>query len=45
MRNTSLSALTTTDSLPGSPRRNVPKAIRRVFYRILVFYVFVWLPL
>ncbi|KAM0755033.1 AAT family amino acid transporter [Meredithblackwellia eburnea MCA 4105] len=23
-----------------NPRRNVPKAIRRVFYRILVFYIF-----
>ncbi|KAL8277353.1 hypothetical protein RQP46_010193 [Phenoliferia psychrophenolica] len=24
----------------ANPRRNVPKAIRRVFYRILIFYVF-----
>lgn len=31
----SLSAASETES----PRRNVAKAVRRVFYRILVFYV------
>lgn len=37
-------ALSSAASETESPRRNIGKAVRRVFWRILVFYVSGWVP-